>query len=107
MPGQGFFVFETKTGFLVENGARTDPLDHKLVTSAPVKQGPYGSMRGENRIPLSPAAPEGSERDPISEEEIDTARVGSRGRARGDKWFVACGGRKERKIIEGARMGNG
>ena len=102
-----FLVFEGKDRFLVGDRAGADPLDHQLVTPAPVEEGSNRSVGGKDRVPFSPAASEGSERDPISEEEIDTARVGSRGRARGDKGFVACGGRKKRKIIEGARMGNG
>jgi hypothetical protein len=102
-----FLVFEGKGRFLVRDGAGADPLDHQLVTPAPVEEGPNGSVGGKDRVPLSPAAPKGSERDPISEEEVDTARVGIRGRTRGDKGFIPCGSRKKREVIEEARVRDG
>ena len=102
-----FLVFEGKGRFLVRDGAGADPLDHQLVTPAPVEEGPNGSVGGKDRVPLSPAASEGSERNPISEKEVDTAGVGVRGRARWDKRFISRGSSEEREVVEEAGVGDG
>jgi hypothetical protein len=64
-------------------------------------------MGGKDRVTLSPAAPKGSKRDPIGEEEVDTTRVGIRGRARGNTGFIPCSSSEEREVVKEARMGDG
>ena len=102
-----FFILEGKSGFLKRNGAGTDPLDHQLVTPAPIEESPYGPMGGEDGVPLSPAASKSGERDPISKEEVDTAGIRVRGRARWNKRFVSRGSSEKGEIVEETRVGNG
>ena len=91
MPGQRFFVFESKAGFLMKDRTGSNPLDHELVTSAPVEEGPYGPVSGEDGVPLSPAASKGCESDPIGEEEINAAGISIRSSTRRDERFVSRG----------------